>query len=125
MGLRAVAGASAGLFTAVGWHLTWRLSLSPACLSVTDRRCGPEHLIFPTAYAIGWAIAGGLLLFAGLKLVKLPHAGSTAGLGCLLWPFAAFGFLLLGATRDYVGIGVPVVAFGLAGALIGRRPRHA
>jgi hypothetical protein len=123
--LRFLTGASVGVLTAVGWHLTWRLSLSPYCLGDDDWGCGVEHLVIPTAYAVGWAIAGGLLLFGLLKLLRRPGAGSAAGLGCLFWPFIAFGFLLLGAPGEYVGIGVPVVAFAMAGALTGReRPEQ-
>jgi hypothetical protein len=119
--LRTLAGASVGLLAGVGWHLTWRLPLSAYCLGPNDWGCAVEHVVIPTAYAIGWAIAGGLLLFALFKLLKSPGAGSAAGLGCLFWPIIAFGFLLLGATTEYVGIGVPVVAFAMAGALTGRK----
>ena len=123
--LRTAAGATVGVLTGVGWHLTWWRSLSPYCLGPHDWGCGVESLVVPTAYAIGWAIAGGLLLFGLLKLVKSPGAGSAAGLGCLFWPFIAFGFLALGASGEFVGIGVPVVAFAMAGALTGReRPER-
>lgn len=121
--LRAFLGACAGVLAAVGWHLTWRRSVSPWCVGDTDWGCGVERLMVSTTYAIGWAVAAALALFTVSALLKLPGAARAPLLGCLFWPVGAFGFGVLGAQLELLGLVVPVVVFTVAGVVSGRGSR--
>ena len=89
---------------------------SPSC----NGECSPDLDLLPLLYPLGWPIAASLILFAVLALRRRSGVGTAVGLGCGFW--VLIWFLCLSLVPRYYSsavlvIGVPIVAYGLAGAL--------
>jgi hypothetical protein len=75
-------------------------------------------------HAIGWALVASLLVYVVFKLLRRTDAWPATGLGCLFWVLLwIVSFSAAARTGSFTPIGIPVLAYGIAAALVGSRPR--
>jgi hypothetical protein len=72
--------------------------------------------------AIGWALLASLLVYVAFRLLRRTGAWSAVGLGCLFWVLLwIVTFAAAAHTGTFAPIWVPVLAYGMAAALVGTR----
>ncbi|MET8762060.1 hypothetical protein [Lentzea sp. NPDC004782] len=73
-------------------------------------------------HAIGWALVASLLVYVVFKLLRRTDAWPAMGLGCLFWVLLwIVTFAAAAHTGTFAPIWVPILAYGMAAALVGTR----